>query len=119
MHGRLPVKKVSIVPTFLLSVALMLGSLLYVHSFGLPDYNQFNYGYPLPWLIHGVSLLVFVSNNWWLEGKGTGMIIDYFFWLGISFTLIEIVSTLWNRIGKKHFSRHPRTKEPTIPVLSL
>jgi len=104
---------------FLLAVGLTVASLVRLRGIWLPDYIEYHYGYPLPWLMHGVGVLVVVRSQWWLNDQGASLIVDYFFWLGVSLVVVSFISIVWIRIRR----RQPREKvgsgEPIITTFSF
>jgi hypothetical protein len=73
------------------AVALMLVSLVYSQHIFQIDYEAYNYGFPLAWLIHYVEGVVPV-NVWY--PNGFGFVLDLAFWLVVSIVLVSGISLL-------------------------
>jgi hypothetical protein len=73
-----------------ISLVLMFASLLYVEHVLATSYEAVNYGFPMPWLVYVVSTLLPV--NQWVPNV-IGLLVDYLFWLGVSFAGVYLLSS--------------------------
>lgn len=72
-----------------IAVVLMLASLLNVQRVSRISEVTVNYGYPLAWLDHYVFGVV--PLNQWFPNP-VGLILDFLFWLAISFAIVSITA---------------------------